>query len=71
MGEHEIEIEFSFVNCSRAINEAAISRVEQAKNLNSNEQSPIEFQIVPNTIKIAAGSQPAMLQVVGRLKNSY
>jgi len=40
-------------------------------NLNSVSQSPIDWTISPNVIKVPANSQITMLNVIAKLKNSY
>ena len=69
------------MQASQAVSRPALKRSDSLLNncpkltspdANSEQhQSPIEFSIQPNVVKIPAGPQAVMLMVSAKLKNSY
>ena len=71
-------MDFSFLKASSAVSQPALKRVNSDKSTvklgdssDLENTSPIEFTIQPNVVKIPAGTQAVMLNVTGKLKNSY
>ena len=74
--EHEVEMEFYFEKASMAVSAPAIARQAKQVQLSLPEgqvasQSPVDFTITPNVVKIPAGAQAIMLNIQAKLKNSY
>lgn len=81
LSEHDFEVEFNFIQASTAVSQPALQRSDsimsagnspkQPDEKESPQQSPIEFSIQPNIVKIPAGVQAVMLMISAKLKNSY
>ena len=82
LSEHDFEVEFNFMQTSSAVSRPALQRSDslmsagnaspkQTAEGESPQQSPIEFSIQPNIVKIPAGAQAVMLMISAKLKNSY
>ena len=69
------------MQASQAVSQPALKRSDSLLNNSpkltspdastDQHQSPIEFSIQPNVVKIPAGPQAVMLMVSAKLKNSY
>lgn len=65
-------MEFKFFNASQAVNDAALKRSNSMGSHRDENQSPIEFGCIEQKpIKIMAGQRTQIIEVVGKLKNSY
>jgi hypothetical protein len=53
------------------VSQPALLRQESAGGKVTDRQSPVEFSIQPNVVKIPAGTQAVMLNISAKLKNSY
>ena len=71
LSDHDIEVEFNFMQTSSAVSQSALLRQDSAGGKVSERQSPVEFSIQPNVVKIPAGVQAVMLNISAKLKNSY
>ena len=75
LSEHDFEVEFSFIQASKAVSLPALKRTKSTKSSSDesidSHESPIDFNITPNVVKIPAGVQAVMLNITAKLKNSY
>jgi len=71
-GAQDLEVEFSFLENSTAVNTPALIRCNSLGSTESKNNSPVDFSIPTATLTVPANNpQAVVLNVSAKLKNSY